>query len=626
MYEVFLGKKVIGTWEWRNFFERLTEVACFGEKVELVVRFEQSYVRFFVKTRRKMPYFLVGAEDFILVESEMGIKKLTAMPSFCTRIYHNSDSILTIYERLKTRAQDLIEMSFIFRKSFRRHYSSVFMTVRNAKGVRVEKLVGANDDLWNLDFRKTFILNKPPKYLDMSRSLQLVDVNEIGGILSLSTYPFLKGKHFLNLKNFDFYRHTAIFGASGSGKTKFLCNLITQIIKNYGDKYKVIMIDPHDAMRDEVGGVPGVRVFDFTNQQSGLKLFMTDAKDIINSVEMMLDLIKSLMGESYNIRLERLLRSCLYLLVEKGELDFMSLRRILTDTFYRDACLKEVGAYLPESLQEFFGQDFNEFKTQHYDVTFAPVLSLIDELQLTPAFYRVGEHELELELRRNKVVLVSLNQTKLGLGAVKTLAGLIMNQVFTLGLQRKNDEHIILVVDEVAVVESPILIRFLAEARKYNISVCLAGQYFSQVSEGLKKAMDANIANYFCFRLSYDDAEYMSKNMDLRLSANEQLDYRDGQNTFITSEKNGFGFEYAKFLASLADREVVAKVSRAGVQSGAIMGKSLDFEAVPEELRLIPLEQKTIVTDSAAIWHGVQETENNLQDLMREQSTGRRMN
>ncbi len=54
-------------------------------------------------------------------------------------------------------------------------------------------------------------------------------------------------------------------------------------------------------------------------------------------------------------------------------------------------------------------------------------------------------------------------------------------------------EQILFIVDEVPVIENPILTRFLAESRKYHLSCILSGQYFSQISESLKRAIFARM-------------------------------------------------------------------------------------------------------------------------------------
>ena len=69
----------------------------------------------------------------------------------------------------------------------------------------------------------------------------------------------------------------------------------------------------------------------------------------------------------------------------------------------------------------------------------------------------------------------------LGLNITKTIAGFAMQQILQLVQAHKFDEHIILVIDEVSIIENPIISRFLSEARKYNLSLILAGQYFEQI-------------------------------------------------------------------------------------------------------------------------------------------------
>ena len=52
----------------------------------------------------------------------------------------------------------------------------------------------------------------------------------------------------------------------------------------------------------------------------------------------------------------------------------------------------------------------------------------------------------------------------------------------------------------------PVLSKFLSEARKYGVSLILAGQYFNQISKDLKDSIFANVIHYYLFRLSRIDA------------------------------------------------------------------------------------------------------------------------
>ena len=198
-----------------------------------------------------------------------------------------------------------------------------------------------------------------------------------------------------------------------------------------------------------------------------------------------------------------------------------------------------------------------------------------------------------------------MNQSKLGEKAEKTIAGLVLNQVFVLMQQRTFSEHLIIVIDEVAVVETPILMRFLSEARKFNVSLVLAGQYYAQISPELIKSISANTSNYFCFRTSYEDAELLANNLDIRLSSD---------------------FEHDKYrlLSSLPSRHVVMRLSRNGKPCTAIMGETLEFAPSPE----IPSENfasnKNVTAGKPLPSIHLKPSTANIFDIMREQSASRK--
>lgn len=625
MYEVFLMQKVVKSDGWREFLRCLARYLGQGEQAELRFNFDGAMLRIFLKTGRELPHFLVGAEQFVLGRAENEEEERVVCASCKIYLAKQNENMVMIAERLRAQGQELLAVHLMIRKVARTYRLKTYLVVNEGGANKMVRLRAAGS-LLDLDLRKKYLLKKAPKYLNLAKSLQLLSTDVTGAILRLDAYPYLKGEHYLSLKDFDFYKHTVVFGASGAGKTKFLAKMIEQVAKKYGDKYHVMVVDPHDALKDEIGGLSGVKVYDFSTKERGLDLFFASEQEIVNSVDTTLGLLKSLMMEDWNARLARLLRAALYLLILKGELNLQNLRRVLTDIAYKNVLVAELGEYLPESLQEFFGQDYNELKTQHYDATFARALTFIDELQLAPAFYRKNEKKLDYELMENRVTVVSLNAAKLGEKAVKTLAGLVMNQLFILGVQRRLGQHIILVVDEVAVVENPILERFLAEARKYDISVVLAGQYFAQVSEELREAIFANVANYWCFRVNYADAELLAKYLDMELSDNRQLDLTGVEReTFGTGET-----EKLRMLATLPVRNVVVRVSRNGMVLPAVIGRSLDFQGMPE------LEKGALVKESVTkraprktlqkqvSGEHLKMTQSNLFEIMREQSTSRR--
>ena len=169
----------------------------------------------------------------------------------------------------------------------------------------------------------------------------------------------------------------------------------------------------------------------------------------------------------------------------------------------------------------------------------------------------------------NFLTLFSLDRTKLGDKVTKTISGLVMQQLLTIIGRREINEHIIFIVDEVAVVENPILSRFLSEARKYNLSLVLAGQYFSQISESLKESIFANVVNYYIFRVSKLDANILVDNFNMKIPLDDTRDRK------------------IKLLTELNNRECIVRLDSNGILLPAFKGVTLNYTSIPRIKRTI---------------------------------------
>ena len=211
----------------------------------------------------------------------------------------------------------------------------------------------------------------------------------------------------------------------------------------------------------------------------------------------------------------------------------------------RNKVIRNVEDTIQPNIIEFFRVDFNELKTKSYQEAIAPIIAFIDEMQLLPV---MGENTLAKnfkdEIEQNFITMLSLDQMTLGLNITKTIAGFAMQQILQLVQAHTFDEHIILVIDEVSVIENPIISRFLSEARKYNLSLILAGQYFDQISSDLQKAIFTNVVNYFVFRVSRVDAMCLEKNMLMEVAVKNSV------------------FARLKMLSELNDRECIVRVRK----------------------------------------------------------------
>ena len=297
---------------------------------------------------------------------------------------------------------------------------------------------------------------------------------------------------------------------------------------------------------------------------SSIDLFINNSDDIIASTELLLDLLKSLLADQYNSKLERVLRHAVHLLLTASSFNFRNLRKLLLDTEYRNSLINYLKNSLPISVIDFFLSDFNDLKTKSYSDAIAPIIGFIDEMEMIPVFNN-EEHSDNLKdvIHDNFLTLFSLNRTSLGDKVTKTIAGLLIQQLLTIVQRQEIKEHIIFIIDEVAVVENPILARYLSESRKYNLSLVLAGQYLNQISDGLKNAIFANVINYFIFRISKLDATLIVDNFNMKIPLDDSKEQK------------------IKLLTELQNRECIARIEANGILMPAFKGITLDYTSVP---------------------------------------------
>ena len=430
-------------------------------------------------------------------------------------------------------------------------------------------------------------------------------------------------EYYLSQNNFDFDKHSIIIGSSGTGKSKLASSLISNLNNevSFSTNYKVIVIDPHAALEKEVGGLEHTKVIDFKSLDTSSDLFMNSPKkDIVASVELILSLFQTLMADQYNSRLERVLRHSIHLLMAVNCLNFANLKKLILEMEYRNNLINHTQKTLPKSIINFFLTDFNELKSNSYQEAIAPIISFIDEMELLPAFQKEGlKPQVKDIINKNFLTIFSLDEATLGQKVTKTISGLIMQQVLELIQSYTYEEHIILVIDEVSLIENPILSRFLAEARKYNLSLILIQQYFNQISEELRSAIFANVSNFYVFRVSKSDAMLLENNMHMEVAVRNAYRIR------------------LKMLTELKNRECIVRVSSNGVPLPAFKAKTLDFTPSPRRrrnqiLRTDPLlkEFKPLKENSKKLIPGknisfqIGESVDSLMDLMYSQSTGRK--
>ncbi len=616
IFEIYPTTPYIEGEEWLKLILKVSQINGLFKHWNLWIHIESNYIRYFIETKRLIPPILGDLGDFLIRKTNMDFKKKSyfGVPFICT---NNYKTFLDVYDRFETRKSEKINNIKIMFFNHNRHsyLSTTHLYLKNEEGKIIDRKLFGNSSIYNfisIDFSthvRFFYSKNEAKYLDVKKVINVLTSDKKDSIIEADVFPYLQDKLYLNYKNYDFDKHSIVIGASGTGKSKLICSLIEKLSQNKSNKmkYKVIVIDPHSAIEDDIGGLEDTNVIDFKTKESSVNLFVNSSDDIISEVESIMSIFKIIIADKYNSKLERVLRYSIHLLLQKGNFNLINLRKLLTEIEYRNKAMREAENDIAPNIIEFFKMDFNELKTQSYQEAISPIISFIDEMQLLPA---MNENNLikniRDEIEENFITILSLDQVSLGLNITKTIAGFAMQQILQLVQAHTFNEHIILVIDEVALIENPILERFLAETRKYNLSLILAGQYFDQISNNLQKAIFTNVVNYFIFRVSRLDAITLEKNMQMDVAVRNSI------------------FIKLKLLAELNDRECIVRIGKNGRMLSAFKGRTLEFISIPRKKNVFQKNNIVKKNEIKAKKKFDVNTKSTLKEMMSKQSTSRK--
>lgn len=610
VYEIFLTKKHITKEEWREIIKIISSYNGFFKKWKIIVINDKNNIKYYIKTKCSLP-ITINKIDSILLKKIDNISYSKSNKNYLS-IKNIDDNLIDMINYYEIKNKGFLEcIEITLRKSFNNKINFKINCYVNKNNIikKYRLLFTLPSNILSIDFNnnKRYFYKSAPKYLEINKMMHLLNTDLNSSILKVDTFPYLQGNFYLNQNYYNFDKHSIIIGSSGSGKSKFLSLLISNINKNISQKlkYKIVVIDPHAALEDDIGGIS--KVIDFKNKIDSIDLFMNKGKDVVYSTELLLELFASLIKEQYNSKLERVLRHSIYLLLINESFNFNNLRKLILDLEYRNSLIKKFKYNLPISVIDFFLSDFNELKTKSYGEAISHIIAFIDEMQMLPVFNEENNNNnLKDIIKNNFLTLFSLDKTKLGDKITKTISGLIMQQLFTIVREKEIDEHIIFGIDEVATIENSILSRLLSEARKYNLSLVLIGQYFNQISDNLRNSIFANVINYYIFKVSKLDANILVDSLNMKIPLDD------------TKERK------IKLLTELNNRECIARIDSDGVLLPSFKGTTIDYKSLPriykqKENKIIKKNNNFIQNNDFKISKNI-----NLKDILLTNSSSRK--
>ncbi len=373
-------------------------------------------------------------------------------------------------------------------------------------------------------------------------------------------------------------RHTYVIGASGTGKTTLLRNMLMQDIAA-GEG--VALLDPHGDLVDSIlAQIPDSRLedvvlFDASDEAYPIGFNILHAHSEAEKTLLASDLTMTFrrLSESWGDRMHTILANGIMAMLDHPDGGtLMTLRRFLTDKVFRQQYLRQI---TDTEIRYFWERQYPLYTGRPE----ASVLTRLDTfLRQKTIRNMVAQPKSSINLSAvmdgRKILLVKLAHGAIGEENAHLLGSLVVTAIYQAALRRQAQAEakripFYLYIDEFQNLVTPSMEAILSGARKYYLGMTLAHQERRQLLSKDREVASSVIANaytHLCFRLGHEDAAALAKGLSF-------FDAYDLQNlglgqaiARVEQAKYDFNLSvplYAKDQDQVDHTEAIIKASRA---------------------------------------------------------------
>ena len=313
-------------------------------------------------------------------------------------------------------------------------------------------------------------------------------------------------------------RHMHLIGASGTGKSTLLFNLLRQDIER-GEG--VALLDPHgDLVERVLGIIPPERrndvvLVDPSDEEHIVGFNILAAHSDFERNLLASDLVSTFrrLSTSWGEQMNSVLRNAILAFLESSRGGTIAdMRRFLLDAAFRKSFLRtvtdpEVVFYWERAFPQLTGNK-----------SIGPVITRLDEfLSRKPIRYMVSQDENRLDfadiLDNSRILLVKLPEGQIGRENSNLLGSIFVSKIQQMAMSRqrmKESErrNFWVYLDECHRFITPSMAEILTGARKYRVGLVLAHQELHQLEADreVASAVLANCCTRVAFRVSDRDA------------------------------------------------------------------------------------------------------------------------
>jgi hypothetical protein len=370
----------------------------------------------------------------------------------------------------------------------------------------------------------------PTSQLERQTSKQVdgpSNVPETGLFLGYNVYRGTKKE--IRLSEKDRGRHMYIVGQTGTGKSVLLGNLALQDML---DGRGFAFIDPHGDVAEELMAmVPKERTEDVIyfnpgdmDYPLGLNLFefqREEDKDFLiqEAINMLYKLYDPQHQGIIGPRYESWFRNAaLTLMSDPGGSTFIDVPKVFTDNDYAMQKKKYVK---DETVLDFWNKEMASTSDYHKSEMLGWFVSKFGAF-LNNEMMRniIGQTKSSFNLRdvmdNGKILIANLSKGRLGDMNAKLLGMMFVMKFQAAAMARADTPEdqrrpFTLYVDEFQNFSTDSFSEILSEARKYKLSLIVANQYVSQLSDEIRDAVFGNVGSIIALRASANDADMLVK-------------------------------------------------------------------------------------------------------------------
>jgi|CZKV01.1.fsa_nt_gi hypothetical protein len=363
-------------------------------------------------------------------------------------------------------------------------------------------------------------------------------------------------------------RHTHIIGASGTGKSTLLFNLIQQDIEN-GEG--VAVLDPHGDLIDRICGIiPPERINDVVlvdpadeSHSVGFNILSAHSNLEKNLLASDLIAVFQRLSTSWGDQMNSVLQNAILAFLESDRGGTIAdLRRFLIEPVFRNEFLKSVR----DSEVVYYWQ--KSFPHLSGNKSIGSILRRLDAfLAQKPIRYMVSQPQNRLDFANimdtGKIFLAKLPEGLLGRENSYLLGTLLVSKFQQIAMSRQAQQiasrrDYWLYIDEFANFITPSMAEILSGARKYRIGLTLAHHELHQLqrSPEVASAVMSHPYTRIVFRVGDDDAKKLAEGFSF-FESKDLRNLEAGQ-AVCRVERSDFDFNLSVSLPTLPDADAMA--------------------------------------------------------------------